>query len=305
MKTRPTGVIPPMTTPFGRDGEIDFKLIAPRMEWMVRAGVHGVAAGGSTGEGHTLDHEEYRDLIAATVEAAKGRIPVIAGIIVDSTRDAIRRGKLVRDMNVAALQVTPVHYLFKPDDEAMVAHFRSMADETGMPIIIYNVVPWSYLSPALLTRIMNEVPLVIGVKQSAGDLKLFADLMMMAPDRLIYSAVDALMYPSYVLGAHGSIAAILTAAPHASVALWDAVKAGNHARALDLHKKLLALWNALIADNLPACARHAQILQGLAKTWPRAPMPHATIVQQAAIRGALERLGALGDRGSRHVEAAE
>jgi 4-hydroxy-tetrahydrodipicolinate synthase len=259
-----------MTTPFGRDGEIDFKLIAPQMEWMVRAGVHGVAAGGSTGEGHTLDHEEYRDLIAATVEAAKGRIPVIAGIIVDSTRDAIRRGKLVRDMNVAALQVTPVHYLFKPDDEAMVAHFRSMADETGMPIIIYNVVPWSYLSPALLTRIMNEVPLVIGVKQSAGDLKLFADIMMMAPNRLIYSAVDALMYPSYVLGAHGSIAAILTAAPHVSVALWDAVKADDHARALELHKKLLILWNAIIADNLPACTRYAQILQGLPVTYPRA-----------------------------------
>ena len=302
MNTRPTGVIPPMTTPFGRDGEIDLKLIAAQIKWMISAGVHGVAAGGSTGEGHTLDHEEYRDLIAATVEAAKGRIPVIAGIIVDSTRDAIRRGKLVRDMKVAALQVTPVHYLFKPDDEAMVAHFRSMADETGMPIIIYNVVPWSYLSPALLTRIMNEVPLVIGVKQSAGDLKLFADLMMMAPDRLIYSAIDALMYPSYVLGAHGSIAAILTAAPHASVELWDAVKAGDHVRALDLHKKLLALWNALIADNLPACARHAQTLQGLAKTYPRAPMPDASIAQQAAIRGALERLGALG---SRHVEAAE
>jgi hypothetical protein len=77
----------------------------------------------------------------------------------------------------------------------MVGHFRRMADETGMPIIIYNVVPWSYLSPALLTRIMNEVLLVVGVKQSAGDLKLFADLMMMAPDKLIYSAVDALMYP--------------------------------------------------------------------------------------------------------------
>ena len=302
MKVRPTGVIPPMTTPFRKDGEIDFKEIAPQVDWMLGAGVHGLAAGGSTGEGHTLDHEEYRDLVAATVAAANGRVPVIAGIIVDSTRDAIRRGKLVRDMNVAALQVTPVHYLFKPDDEAMVTHFRRMADETGMPIIIYNVVPWSYLSPSLLSRIMNEVPLVIGVKQSAGDLKLFADLMMMAPDRLIYSAVDALMYPSYVLGAHGSIAAILTAAPHASVELWDAVKAGNHAHALDLHKKLLSLWNALIADNLPACTRHAQALQGLAKTYPRAPMPEASIAQQAAIRGALERLGALGDR---HVEAAE
>jgi len=75
---------------------------------------------------------------------------------------------------------------------------------------------------------MNEVPLVVGVKQSAGDLKLFADLMLMAPDKLIYSAVDALMYPSYVLGAHGSIAAILTAAPHASVELWNVVKSGDH-----------------------------------------------------------------------------
>ena len=231
MKTRPTGVIPPMTTPFRKDGEIDFKLVAPQVDWLIGAGSHGMAAGGSTGEGHTLDHEEYRDLVAATVEAAKGRAPVIAGIIVDSTRDAIRRGRLVRDMNVAALQVTPVHYLFKPDEQAMVDHFRRMADETGMPIIIYNVVPWSYLSPALLTRIMNEVPLVVGVKQSAGDLKLFADLMMMAPDKLIYSAVDALMYPSYALGAHGSIAAILSAAPQASVELWNAVEAGNHTRA--------------------------------------------------------------------------
>lgn len=302
MTTRPTGVIPPMTTPFGKDGEIDFRLIAPQMEWLIGAGVHGVAAGGSTGEGHTLDHAEFRDLIAATVDAARGRIPVIAGIIVDSTRDAIRRGHLVRDMGVAALQVTPVHYLFKPDDDAMVAHFRRMADETGLPIIIYNVVPWSYLSPALLTRIMTEVPLVIGVKQSAGDLKLFADLMLMAADKLIYSAVDALMYPSYVLGAHGSIAAILTAAPHASVALWDAVKASDHARALELHKKLLTLWNALIADNLPACTRHAQILQGQPKTHPRAPMPEASPAQQAAIAKALEALGALPPR---RVEAAE
>ena len=110
---------------------------------------------------------------------------------------------------------------------------------------------------------MNEVPLVVGVKQSAGDLKLFADLMMMAPDKLIYSAVDALMYPSYALGAHGSIAAILSAAPHASVELWNAVKAGDHARALELHKKLLTLWNAIVSDNLPACTRHAQSLQGL------------------------------------------
>jgi 4-hydroxy-tetrahydrodipicolinate synthase len=292
-----------MTTPFRKDGEIDLQRVAPQVDWLIGAGGHGLAAGGSTGEGHTLDHEEYRDLVAATVEAARGRVPVIAGIIVDSTRDAIRRGKLVRDMEgVAALQVTPVHYLFKPDDEAMVTHFRRMADETGMPIIIYNVVPWSYLSPALLTRIMNEVPLVVGVKQSAGDLKLFADLIMMAPDKLIFSAVDALMYPSYTLGAHGSIAAILSAAPHASVALWNAVKRGEHDQALDFHKKLLRLWNAISSDNLPACTRFAQTLQGVPTTFSRAPMPEASSAQQAVISKALEGLGALGGK---RVEAAE
>ena len=105
MKARPTGVIPPMTTPFREDGEIELRQVASQVDWLIAAGAHGLAAGGSTGEGHTLDHEEYRDLVGATVEAARGRVPVIAGIIVDSTRDAIRRGKLVRDMDgVAALQ---------------------------------------------------------------------------------------------------------------------------------------------------------------------------------------------------------
>src|SRR4051794_38372143 len=145
MKRRPTGVIPPMTTPFRKDGEIDTTLVASQVDWMIGAGAHGVAAGGSTGEGHTLDHEEYRDLMEATVAAVKGRIPVIAGIIVDSTRDAIRRGKLVRDMNVAALPGTPGDYLFKPDDEAMVGHFRAMADENGMALILFNFVAWVFL----------------------------------------------------------------------------------------------------------------------------------------------------------------
>src|SRR4026209_2907224 len=132
MKIRPTGVIPPTTPPIRKGGGNDFKQVARQVDWLIGAGSHGMAAGGSTGEGHTLDHEEYRDPMAATPEARRGRAPgigpltaptppggggatcrapVIAGIIVDSTRDAIRRGKLVRDMDVAALQVTPVHYL--------------------------------------------------------------------------------------------------------------------------------------------------------------------------------------------------
>src|SRR5258708_39923317 len=108
MRIGQPGVKPPMTTPFRKDGEIDFKQVAPQVDWLIGAGSHGMAAGGSTGEGHALDHEEYRDLVAARAEAAKGRAPVIAGLIADSTRDAARRGRLGRGMDVPALQGTPV-----------------------------------------------------------------------------------------------------------------------------------------------------------------------------------------------------
>jgi 4-hydroxy-tetrahydrodipicolinate synthase len=292
MSARPFGIIPPMTTPFGRDGDIDFGAVAAQVEWMIGQGVHGLAAGGSTGEGHTLDRDELARLVDVAVKTARGRVPVVAGIIVDSTRDAIRRGLAVKDRGAAALQVTPVHYLFRPSDDAMLRHFRDIAEGTGVPTIIYNVVPWTYLSPALLCRIFREVSGVIGVKQSAGDLKLYADLLVEAPAQAsIYSAVDALMYPSFALGGHGAIAAILAAAPTASVALWDAVKAGDHRRALDLHRRLLRLWNAMAGDNLPACTKFAQAAQGCPSGSPRAPMPPAGASQRDAIFEALKGLG--------------
>ena len=287
-----SGVIPPATTPFDAAADIDFNAAARQVDWLINAGANGVAVGGSTGEGHTLDADETRDIVAAAIDAAAGRVPVIAGIICDSTREAVRRGKLVAALGPAALQVTPVHYLFRPSDDDMVEHFQTMAEDTGQKIIIYNVVPWTYLSPALLLRIMDEVSAVIGVKQSAGDLKLFADLMMaVKPGKVIMSAVDALMYPSYVLGAHGSIAAILAAVPGPSVKLWDLVQAGDHAAALDLHGKLLRTWNAMLPhDNLPAATKYAQHLQGVPSGLPRQPMAPVDADQAAAIEAALKGL---------------
>ena len=162
------GIVAPFTTPFNEDDTIEFGAIEAQLDWLIAEGVHGVAAGGSTGEGHALSREEYRDLMAETVRGADGRIPVVAGIISNSTGETALRGKLVRDLGVVALQVTPPHYLFKPDDDALVDHFRRIHGECGLPILIYNVVPWCYLSPDLLLRIMDEVPGVAGVKQSPG-----------------------------------------------------------------------------------------------------------------------------------------
>lgn len=286
------GVVAPFTTPFREDGAVDFSAVKPQLDWLIEEGVHGVAAGGSTGEGHALDRAEYQELIHATVEAAGGRVPVVAGIIANSTQEVAARGDLVKDLGVVALQVTPPHYLFRPDDDALVRHFAEVHEASGMPILIYNVVPWCYLSPDLLLRIMAEVPGVAGVKQSAGDMKLLADLLRRAdPRNRIFSAVDALLYPSYQLGAVGSIAAILTAAPGPSRRLWDAVKAGDHETARDLHERLMPVWDAVGQDNMPSLVKHAQALQGVPAGLARRPTSPATEAQKEAVRAALAGLG--------------
>ena len=287
------GVVPPMTTPFDAEGAIDERALRADVRYLIEeAGVHGLAVGGSTGEGHTLATDELRHIVGAAVEEASGRVPVIAGIIVDSTRQAVARGRALADLEVAALQVTPVHYLFKPDDEGMYAHFATVAEEVGLPVIVYNVVPWSYCSPALLARMIRELEGVIGVKQSASDLKLLADLLLDVGDEgIIMSAVDALLYPSFCLGAHGAIAAILTAVPGLCVRLWNAVQERDHAVALDLHGKLLRVWNAIAGDNLPANVKHAMMLQGREAGLPRAPMPVTTPEQGAEIERALGAAG--------------
>ena len=173
------GIIPPMVTPFDAEGRVDLALHRADVRALLATKVHGLAVCGSTGEGHAVTTEETRAITAATAEEVGGRIPIIAGIITNSTQAAVERAKAVADLGIAALQVTPVHYLFRPEDDAMVRHFDVLSQATGLPVIIYNVVPWSYLSPELLTRILRDVDGVIGVKQSAGDMKLLADLLVL------------------------------------------------------------------------------------------------------------------------------
>lgn len=287
------GIVPPLTTPFRQDDTIDEDALRADARYMLDvAKVHGLAVCGSTGEGHTLTTEETRRLTQIVAQEVKGRVPLITGVITESTGAAIERGLAVKDLGVAALQVTPPHYVFRPTDEALLRHYEAVAKGTSLPIIIYNVVPWTYLSPQLLTRIITQAEGVIGVKQSAGDFKLLADLLLMLGNRgRIMSATDAVLYPSFILGAHGAIAAILSAAPTLCVQLWDAVQAGDHKQAFALHEKLLPLWNAIWADNLPANVKCAEELQGRKAGLPRAPMPPSSPAQKAAIQQALKGAG--------------
>ncbi|MDG2198003.1 MAG: dihydrodipicolinate synthase family protein [SAR324 cluster bacterium] len=286
------GIIAPATTAFDAQGKIDLNACAEQFKWLEEAGCHGLAVGGSTGEGHTLDRKEFSQLLTSALKEVGSELPIIAGIIVNSTQEAIERGKLAKSIGADALQVTPVHYLFRPDDESMISHFRELAEKTEIPIIIYNVVPWTYLSPNLLCRILREVPNVIGVKQSAGDMKLLADLLEQSQSEdLIFTAVDALLYPSFQLGAKGAIAALLAACPHHCVKLWTASKNGKNEQALELHRQLLQVWNSTEHDLLPACVKFIQKLQGCPNSYPRRPMPYPSDLMQNSIKTALKNAG--------------
>ncbi len=217
-----SGILPPLLTPLADDENVDEASLRGLARFMLDQGVHGLVVGGSSGEGFNLSIDELRQITAVVGEELGDRGPLIAGVIANSTREAIERARAVADLGVSALQLTPVHYIYKTEDEAMIRHFRAVYDAVGIPIIVYNVVPWNYLSPGLLLRMMREEPGVIGVKQSAGDLKLLADLLNdAAPSDRIYAAIDALLYPSIALGAHGVISMLAAAAPRQCLELWE------------------------------------------------------------------------------------
>lgn len=288
LKDRLSGIVPPLSMPFDEQGNLVKGALKAQVDFMVASGVSGVVAGGSTGEGHTLSREEFVAAMTEAHEATAGRVPFLAGLIVQSTREAIDRVKALGGIRIDALQVTPVHYLFKPDLEATIEHFRAIWEETQIPILIYNVIPWNYLSVDAMLTIMDRVPGVVGMKQSSGDLKSVSDLLLRArPENLVMTGIDALLYPAFSLGADGAITALTCAVPGVTVKLFQAVKAGDHATAKEIHFRLNALWNAMRHDNLPACVKYVQARQGLPFFHPRAPMERVSEEQKRLMDAAL------------------
>lgn len=286
------GILPPMVTPFHAETEeIDEEALRRETRALLAAGVHGLTVCGSTGEGHTLSAEESCRVARIVRDEAGGRVPVIAGIIRDCTRDVIRYGLALREVGVDALQVTPVHYLFRPDDEGTLAYYERIGREVGLPIVIYNVVPWNTISPELLLR-LAEIEQVVAVKQSGGDIHKLADLLRLNDGRLrVFTAVDDLLYPSFALGADGAIAAILTVLPDLTVQLWDACRRGDHVAARALHERILPVWRAINYPDMSSRTKAAIELRGR----PVGPARHPLQPVSPAVRDEIAR--ALGEAG--------
>lgn len=286
-----TGVLPPTTSPFDKAGNLQMDGFAPQVDFIMNAGAKGIVVGGSTGEGHTLTRDELLLSMQASSDALNDRGALIAGLIVNSTREAIERIRLFDGIRVGALQVTPVHYLFKPGAQATIDHFKAIADSTDIPILIYNVIQWNYLDIDLMLRIMDEVPGVLGIKQSNGDLDSVSRLLSrLRPGNLVLSGIDALLYPAFELGIHGAITALTAAVPQHVVNLERLAAAGERDQARDLHFRLGRLYAAFDHHNLPACTKYAQHLQGVPMYYPRAPMEHVSEAQASRIEAALADL---------------
>jgi 4-hydroxy-tetrahydrodipicolinate synthase len=288
------GIIPPVATPFTEPAQdLDEDALRTELRYFLEVGVHGLTVCGSTGEGQTLSVEESVRISEIALEEARGRVPVVCGIIRDSTREVIRYGQALRRVGVDGLQITPVHYLFDPGPEGTYAYYTEIGEAVGLPMVIYNVVPWNTVSPETLLR-LSEIPLVVAVKQSGGDIHKLAELLRLNNGRLqVLSAVDDLLYPSFMLGAAGAIAAVLTVVPELCIELWEACQRGDHALARSLHERIQAVWTAVNAPDMSARVKAAITLRGRRVGPARSPLQPVSGEVRRQIAQALETAGAL------------
>ncbi|MFC4562272.1 dihydrodipicolinate synthase family protein [Nocardiopsis mangrovi] len=290
------GIVATVVTPFDAAGEIIEDALREEVRYLLGAGVTGICACGTTGEGETLSAEESARICDIVVQEVAGRTPVVAGIIQNSTAQVIRYGHALKAVGVDALQVTPVHYLWAPSADGTVEYYRRIGEAVDLPLVIYNVVPWALIGADTAER-LADLPHVVAIKQSGGDMHLLADLVHRLRDRItILAAVDDLHLPAFLLGAQGALAAIPTITPHLSVELWEAFQRGDLDRARALHEQILPVWRSVEGPNQPALIKEALRLQGRTPGIPRHPVTPVGAAESRRIAAALGKAGLLKEQ---------
>lgn len=290
MQINLSGIIPPMVTAFdAKTEQIDEELVRAETEYLVSTGVHTICVGGSTGEGQGLSEEETYELNHAVVSQAAGRVKVIGGVIADTTIEAIRKGDAARRAGIDFLQVTPPHYLWVPSVKGLVQHFKRIGDALELPIMIYNVVPWVDIDVHAMNTIIDEVPWLLGVKQSGGDMHKVADMMALLHDKVpVTTGIDDLLYPTFALGVDGAITCMTAVFPKETMEVFSAVQEGDHLRALALHSRLLPVWRTIEGPNMTANAKFALRLLGRNNGVARSPLLAPDDARKQRITSALK-----------------
>lgn len=240
MTVKLRGVMPPMVTPFTEHEKLNEDAFRAEVRYLIDAGVHGLCLSGGVGEGNCITLEEACKMVRIAVDEANAGVPIVCGIVQPSTRTVVRYAKALKDEGVEAVQITPPHYQQQPSDDGIVRYYDEIGKEVALPIVIYNAVKWKLINLQTLKRLI-ELEWVTSIKQS-WDFDLLADLCWYVHDKgcdvTVLTALDTLLFPSYVIGADGCVAGAATVLPRLSVALWDAVQSGDLARARELHDRI-------------------------------------------------------------------
>jgi len=270
------GCLTALVTPF-RDGKVDFDGLAKLVEWQIESGVDGIVSVGTTGESATLDVDEHVAVIAATVKAARGRVPVVAGAGGNATSEALALTKASEEAGAdALLHVTP--YYNRPNQEGLYRHFEALSRATKLPIILYNV-PSRTACDLLCETVVRlaDFDNIIGVKDATGNLVRGSELVAKVGDRLaVLSGDDGTAFPLYACGGRGVISVVSNVAPREMSEMWDAAKAGDWDRAKKIHFRLRVLNHLLFAEPSPAPTKAALSLLGRCSQEVRLPLVGAT-----------------------------
>jgi 4-hydroxy-tetrahydrodipicolinate synthase len=288
----PWGVIPPLVTPFDEAGRIDREIFRREVRHMIASGVHGLSPGGSTGEGASLTDEDLASLIAIIKEENSANLPIVAGVIRTSTHAAVTTALAAKAAGATALMVTPVFYnVLVPDARGNTEFYRAVAEASGLPVIVYNVVPQNEISSELFGSLL-DIPGVVGIKQSLGGIMACYDQILANGSRgLVYSATDEMIASTFSLGADGAISAILSLFPRRCVRMWDLVKAGRHDEARQLQDEIYPLWKVVRGPQFPARMKAALKIMGRDCGMARSPMSEVSEAQIATMRSLLAMAG--------------
>ncbi|MCR8546611.1 4-hydroxy-tetrahydrodipicolinate synthase [Salipiger sp. P9] len=287
------GSMPALVTPF-KDGAVDFDTLKRLVDWQIAQGSHGLVPVGTTGESPTLTHEEHEAVIACVVEAAAGRVPVVAGAGSNNTDEAMRFVQFAEKVGAsAALVVTP--YYNKPTQAGMIAHFTALHDCAEIPIVIYNIPGRSAvdMTPATMGA-LAKLPRIVGVKDATGDLaRVSAQRITCGPDFIQLSGEDATAHGFNAQGGTGCISVTANVAPKLCSELQEATLAGDYGKALEIQDRLMPLHQAIFAEPGVSGAKYAMHRLGLCAEEQRLPLLPVTEPVRARLDSALRHAGLL------------
>ena len=267
-----TGSLVAIITPF-RNGKVDEKSLGDLIEWQIAGGTDGIVPCGTTGESATLTHEEHNRVITFTVEAVRGRVPVVAGTGSNSTEEAIDLTRHAKKVGAdAALLISP--YYNKPTQEGLYQHHKALAESVDLPQILYNIPGRTAvnMTPQTVTR-LAKLKNIVGIKEGAGSLQQVSEIVSLCGERFtVLSGDDPLTLPMLAVGARGVITVTANIAPAEMAAMVDAWEAGDAAKARAIHYKLYPLFQALFLETNPIPVKHAVSLMGRATAELRLPL---------------------------------